>query len=174
MKRLTGDVGQIQEGRPISSPWPRRFARVRHIFLRGKLFTLLRALPTNQPPPPPPLSPFVPKIVSSSYSPPYLPPILSFHFLLSTMNENKWKEEGEGEDESERNEKSRRENRESEQGWTRRNTKCRTITFDLSSTTDRRFGFDTVEWPSSNSNRSPLPFLPTFVRVIVFTYGLRN
>ena len=35
---LTGDVGQIQKVGPVSSPRPRRFARVRHIFAGQKLF----------------------------------------------------------------------------------------------------------------------------------------
>lgn len=184
MKRLTGDVGQIQEGRPISSPWPRRFARVRHIFLRGKFFSLLRALPTNQPPPLPPPFRSQNRLLELFVTVFTTHPLLSFLALDDQWKTNeKNEEEGEGEDESERNEENSLEQtwiraRLDEEKYEVSNDHLRFIVDDWPSVRIRHRGMTIVEFepfPSlPPSLPPPPPFLPTFVRVIVFTYGLRN
>lgn len=112
--RLTGDVGQIQEGRPISSPWPGRFARVRHIFSQSSLRHFFRYL-------------FL------SYLPPFTP-------SNQRTNEQRTRER-KGSRLSLLFERHTEEEDEAPPIYRRRLT--------------IRLGFDTVEWPSSNSKPNP-------------------
>lgn len=119
--RLTGDVGQIQEGRPISSPWPGRFARVRHIFSQSSLRHFFRYL------------------------------FLSYLPLLSDnqrTNEQRTRER-KGSRLSLLFERHTEEEDEAPPIYRRRLT--------------IRLGFDTVEWPSSNSKPNPSSSPPTLL-----------